>query len=236
MGGYLSESAAALAAFEKMWSFNFFIVMLASVFVGSLYYAAIEVASYGLCDLLNTIAQAIPENSTFFMSYLLTETLLIGPLLDFLQIWSLLLAVPELICQAIPFLKGAASTLKTKQLPRAMQKLLFQNKYARASMVINVGMLFAIIAPLTLLPLLLWFFLVAPMWCHNFNMVLRPPQGDRFDSGGIFWPTVIKYQIFALAVSQLVLAAILVIMKVYLGTVLVVILVIWTLVRGNTLD
>ena len=36
---------------------------------------------------------------------------------------------------------------------------------ATATMVINVGMLFSIIAPLTLVPLLFWFVLVAPMWC-----------------------------------------------------------------------
>eukprot|EP00965_Chrysotila_dentata_P202611 6181209-Pleurochrysis_carterae.AAC.2 len=58
---------------------------LVHVFVGSLYTAAVDIVSYGLCNLFNAVAQAIPDNSTFFMSYMLTETLLIVPLLDFLQ-------------------------------------------------------------------------------------------------------------------------------------------------------
>jgi len=117
-----------------------------------------------------------------------------------------------------------------------MQKLLFQNKYARAAMVINIGMLFSCIAPLVLVPLLVWFVVVIPQWCHTFNYVLVPPQGPNFDSGGIFWPVAVRMQIIALAVSQFILASILIIMEIVAGSVLVAILFIATLVRGFSLE
>jgi hypothetical protein len=51
-----------------------------------------------------------------------------------------------------------------RRLHSAMQRLMYQNKYSRATMVVNVGMMYACIAPLNLLPLLLWLAIVVPQW------------------------------------------------------------------------
>eukprot|EP00308_Calcidiscus_leptoporus_P022701 CAMPEP_0119356940 /NCGR_PEP_ID=MMETSP1334-20130426/5433_1 /TAXON_ID=127549 /ORGANISM="Calcidiscus leptoporus, Strain RCC1130" /LENGTH=173 /DNA_ID=CAMNT_0007371073 /DNA_START=331 /DNA_END=852 /DNA_ORIENTATION=- len=99
-------------------------------------------------------------------------------------------------------------------------------------MIVNVGMVFAVVAPLTLAPLMLWFVLVIPQWCSNFNYVLVEPQGRGFDSGGAFWPTAVLLQTIGLAVSQAILWSILLITNRVTGAVLVALLCVFTMTRG----
>ena len=60
-----------------------------------------------------------------------------------------------------------AAFWKRKGYQRSMQRLLYQNKYARAAHVVNVAIIFCCIAPLVTLPVLVWLALVTPVWSHN---------------------------------------------------------------------
>jgi hypothetical protein len=73
-------------------------------------------------------------------------------------------------------------------------------------MVLNVGTMFACIAPLTVFFVILWLLVAVPIWSYNLQYVWRPRAGFGFDSGGFFWPSVIRLQIFALQAAQVATA------------------------------
>ena len=104
--GYISESRCAVVAFEHMWIFNFVIVLLASIFFGTLLNSIAEYAANGLCSFLQQLGSQIPNNSRFFTNYMIGETLALVPLLDYVQVWGLVLALPEAVWAAGSCLPG----------------------------------------------------------------------------------------------------------------------------------
>jgi len=58
------------------------------------------------------------------------------------------------------------------------------------------------------------------VWAHNCEHVLRPIQGAGFDSGGAYWPSATRYQSYAIATSQFVLAAFLALNAMYVAALL----------------
>eukprot|EP00967_Tisochrysis_lutea_P099556 scaffold147938_cov30-Tisochrysis_lutea.AAC.2 len=75
-------------------------------------------------------------------------------------------------------------------------------------MVLDVGILFACIAPLTVFFVLLWLLILVPVWSFNLQHVWRPRAGAGFDTGGYMWPSVLRLQTFVLQAAQVVLAGV----------------------------
>jgi hypothetical protein len=69
-----------------MFVFNFFLVLLASCIAGSLYATVADILKSGWCALIVILGRTLPEQSSFFLNYLLQDALLITPLVDLLQV------------------------------------------------------------------------------------------------------------------------------------------------------
>lgn len=201
-----------------MFVFNFFLVLLASCIAGSLYATVADILKSGWCALIVILGRTLPDQSSFFLNYLLQDALLVTPLVDLVQILPLfLLGVQKLINACLYCYSCCVSCEKQEQdgrrkqrrlrgLPRFGQKLVYPYKYSRAMMVLNVGTMFACIAPLSVFFVLLWLLMVVPIWSYNLQYVWRPRAGFGFDTGGFFWPSVIRLQIFALQAAQVAAA------------------------------
>ena len=85
-----------------------------------------------------------------------------------------------------------ALCLRGRKWHEKAQRLYFEYFYARALLVLNVGVLFCCIAPVVSLFVLLWLLLVLPVWAHNLGKSYTPPQGAGFDSGGVFWLSAVR--------------------------------------------
>jgi len=94
-------------------------------------------------------------------------------------------------------------------LPALLQKANYANYYARASMFVNIGIVFCCIAPVSLILVIAWLSLISIVWSHNLVSIQRPLQGRGFDAGGAFWPAAVRLQGYALLTSQFLLASIL---------------------------
>ena len=135
----------------------------------------------------------------FFLSYVWQDLLLFLPLFDVLQLLPLLtLALQRLLRRLLP---------AGLNLPALLQYTQYPYMYARASLFVNIGLLFSCFAPLATLFVCAWLVAVRAVWAHNCEHILQPPQGRNFDSGGAYWPTAMRHQAYALVTSQFVLAA-----------------------------
>ena len=52
-----------------MWQFNFLLVLLGSCVASSLFDTIEHILHYGACQLLDLLGTAVPNTSTFFLSY-----------------------------------------------------------------------------------------------------------------------------------------------------------------------
>ena len=104
MMGHVSSSTLDSATLDKMWLYNFVVVLLGSCIVGSLFSTLNDYLRDGLCPAINALGGSVPSQATFFLNYLLQETLLFVPLLDVLQVLPLLTLA--LSCAARPLLKA----------------------------------------------------------------------------------------------------------------------------------
>ena len=216
--GWPSHTMIGISTLNKMWTFNFVLVLLASCIAASLYDTLEHVLRSGWCELVGIIGRAVPRNTDFWLNYLVTETLLFIPLLDLLQVLPLLLLLVDAIlrriyrcCCAVGDGGGALARWARGEpyLPTLVQKLMFEYLYSRAAMVVSVGVMFSSIAPIVAVVVACWLRFASAAWAHNTRWVLRTPQGAGFDAGGVYWPHAVQKQVYALLVSQLVLAAVL---------------------------
>ena len=216
--GWPSHTMIGISTLNKMWTFNFVLVLLASCIAASLYDTLEHVLRSGWCELVGIIGRSVPRNTDFWLNYLVTETLLFIPLLDLLQVLPLLLLVVDAIlrrlyrcCCAVGDGGGAVGRWARGEpyLPTLVQKLMFEYLYSRAAMVVSVGVMFSSIAPIVAVVVACWLRFASAAWAHNTRWVLRTPQGAGFDAGGVYWPHAVQKQVYALLVSQLVLAAVL---------------------------
>lgn len=198
--GHASWTKVAVSTQEKMFFFNFVLVLLASCIVGSLWSTLGSVLRDGICYPVAVLGKQIPSQATFFLSYLLQELLLFVPALDVLQALPLLLFTLQSYCCRCCSSRVEMST--------AAQQLVYPYLYARVLMVVSITLLFCCIAPLVVLIALPWLFAISLIWSHNLRFILAPPPRASFDSGGAHWPSAVGSQTLALVVAQLVLGAI----------------------------
>jgi len=191
--------------------------------------------------LIDILGQKVSNQSDLFLNFVLQDALLITPLLDILQLPALLLFIVQATVNATanacsnPFTRARGATPLLTRLPARAQKLIYPYKYSRAMMIVNVGVMFACIAPVVVVFVLVWLAVILPIWAYNFQNVLRPRQGASFDSGGAFWPVVVELQVVVLMGAQFVLAAIQALNYRFIGMVLLLLLLLVTIVQARAL-
>ena len=212
-------------------------MLLASCVIGSLANSIALVVHDGACALVRIVGDAVPHQATFFMSFLLQDAFLIVPLVDVLQLTPLCMLLLDAAQRALlRRLRRPTWGPLPVSLVRLVQQLYYEYMWARVLMVVGIGILFACLAPLTQLFLLLWLVVLLPVWSHSLRHCLCPPQGEGFDAGGAFWPVAVRLTTTILVTAQIVLVAILALNEIYAGVVLVLLLVPVTLRRTKALE
>ena len=221
MMGPASYTLVSIRTLTMMWAFNTFLVLLGSCIVTSALNTIDSIVQGGGCALVHVLADSVPSRSTFFLNLVFQDLLLVAPTLDLLQLLPLLLLALQrclrCCCCCLRCVRSLRP-LEDKLLQLATgeptwvalgQRLYYEYIYSRAMMVTSIGTLFGCIAPITIVVVAVWLYLLLPVWSHNLSHVLRPyPQGHGFDGGGLAWPHAVRMQMYVLLIAQFVLAAI----------------------------
>jgi len=194
--GASNYTAVYVTTLWHLWAFNFFMILLGSCIEGSLYDTLLHDFINGWCAVARRLATDFPRRSSFFLSYVISDLLVMLPGYDVLQsVALLLLPLPRL-------LPCCGAMLRRLQLHSIFQRRWHAYMYTRAQLIINVGMLFCCVAPIVVPFVAAWLAFALGVWLHNFKHVLSVPQDhgrgagtETFDSGGQYWPVAIRTQV-----------------------------------------
>ena len=186
--GASNYTAVYVTTLWHLWAFNFFMVLLGSCIEGSLYDTLLHDFINGWCAVARRLATDFPRRSSFFLSYVVSDLLVMLPGYDMLQIAALLLLPLRRFC-CVDF-------------AAIFQRRWHAYMYTRAQLIINVGMLFCCVAPIVVPFVAAWLAFALGVYLHNFKHVLSVPQDhgraagtEPFDSGGQYWPVAIRTQV-----------------------------------------
>ena len=236
MSGHKSCTAVGTSTLQKLFIFNFFLVLLASCVIGSLANTVTLIVHDGACALVRIVGDAVPHQASFFMSFLLQEALLVVPTFDVLMLAPLLCLPLDALERFVLRKLGRRASPLPVPCVSLCQKLHYEYLYARVLMAVGIGMVFACLAPLVIAFLLLWLLVVIPSWSHTLRHCLAPPQGASFDGGGAFWPIAVRLTTIILVTAQGVLVAILALNEMYVALVATLILLPATVARSRALS
>ena len=147
--------------------------------------------------------------ASFFLNFLVQQIFFFLPVGDVLAIGPLLVLPLTYLIRACAYCccscccKKVGAGLRTFKLHANLQNLMYPIFYGRSELISNIGYVFACIAPVVVVPVILWFTLASILWPYNLKFIFKPKEGKKFDSGGVFWPTVASQQLAALIVAQL---------------------------------
>ncbi|KAL4271436.1 hypothetical protein GQ457_13G009320 [Hibiscus cannabinus] len=185
--GAVSRSERKKSACIKVLYFTIWNVFFVNVLSGTII-SQLSVFS-SVRDIPTQLARAVPTQATFFTTYVLTSG------------WASLSAE---VIQLFPFLCNWFNRfiLRKHEEPCSGSALTFPHhtEIPRLLLFGLLGFTCAIMAPLILPPLLVYFFLAFLVYRNQILNVYVP----KYDSGGLFWPIVHNTTIFSLVLTQVI--------------------------------
>jgi hypothetical protein len=143
------------------------------------------------------LGNSLPRMSSFFVSFVTIKTFTglgveISRIVSIMQNAMLLILFPH-------------STLRAKRSTRLGMRALddpgwfSQHKIlAQDMLVVVISVVFAVVAPIVLIPCAVFFFLSRIVWTHQFLYVYE----SAFETGGLFWPKIFRRFVFGLIIAQ----------------------------------
>ncbi|GMF49125.1 unnamed protein product [Phytophthora fragariaefolia] len=218
--GHPSNTEVRAALFTKLAYFQLVQIFFVTVIVGT-----ILDSLKGILDqpkkLVSMLGRSMPQQSTFFISYVIVQTGL-GLVLE-------LLRVVPLALSALFVLLAPNHTRRERNSPWLGLRGIAQtdpfdptNPLADCFLVLLITLTFAPIAPLVCCFTWIFFFVAETVYRRQVIYVYRP----QYFALGAYWPRVFKFCIIALVVAQLTLIGILSLKKATVAPMFIILLII----------
>jgi Calcium-dependent channel, 7TM region, putative phosphate/Late exocytosis, associated with Golgi transport/Cytosolic domain of 10TM putative phosphate transporter len=195
--GLVSFSEVQMRAFSRYFLFQVLNVFLVTTIAGSIFdtIAIIVETPEAAFEMLGN---SLPRMSSFFISFVTIKTFL-GLGMELVRTMSL--------CQAtIRYFLVPNATLRTARSVVAGMRAIddpgwfpFHKILAQDMLVVVISVVFAVVAPLVLLPCALFCTFSRIMWTHHHLYVYE----SVFESGGMFFPKIFRRFIFGLIIAQM---------------------------------
>ncbi|KAG7344178.1 protein of unknown function DUF221-domain containing protein [Nitzschia inconspicua] len=195
--GLVSFSEVQMRAFSRYFLFQVLNVFLVTTIAGSIFdtIAIIVETPEAAFEMLGN---SLPHMSSFFISYVTIKT--------FLGLGMELVRTMSLFQASFRYLLVPNATLRTARSIVAGMRAIddpgwfpFHKILAQDMLVVVISVVFAVVAPLVLLPCALFCSFSRIMWTHHHLYVYE----SVFESGGMFWPKIFRRFIFGLIISQM---------------------------------
>ncbi|OWZ06000.1 hypothetical protein PHMEG_00021807 [Phytophthora megakarya] len=201
--GHPSNTEVRAALFTKLAYFQLVQIFFVTVIVGTIMDSLKEILDQPK-KLVSMLGSSMPQQSTFFISYIIVQTCL-GLVLELLRVVPLLLS-------ALFVLLAPKHTRRERNSPWLGLRDIAQtdpfdptNPLADCFLVLLVTLTFAPIAPLVCYFTCFFFFMAEIVYRRQVLCVYKP----MYFALGAFWPRIFKFCIIALVVAQLTLIGIL---------------------------
>jgi hypothetical protein len=178
------------------------VVFLASFITGSLLNQLQLFVTSGLAPILDRLGAGVPQTASFFILYIIF-TAFIGRSWGLLRPWGLLMT-------------GIRSLSARKNGSNARRRAVIVGTYRmfgptvpEHSIILLLGLVFSVIAPLVLVAALIFFCMALLVESYNWVWVFRRP----YEGGGRLWKALFRHVFIALYIFQAVMAALLIVKR-----------------------
>ena len=195
--GMLSFSEVQMRAFSRYFMFQVVNVFLATTIYGSIFDTiAIIIERPEIA--FEMLGNSLPRMSSFFISFVMIKT--------FLALGFELVRTMSLVQASIRFVLMRSPTLRQLRTIFLGMRAIddpgwfpFHKILAQDMLVVVISVVFAVVAPIVLIPCALFCLFSRIMWTHHHLYVYE----GVFESGGQFWPKIFRRFVFGLIISQM---------------------------------
>ncbi|GAX17722.1 hypothetical protein FisN_24Hh213 [Fistulifera solaris] len=197
MEGMTSYSEVQMRAFSRYFFFQVLNVFLVTT-ISSTIFDTVALIVVNPESAFLRLGNALPHLSSFFITFVTIKT--------FLGLGMELVRLVALLQAAARYIVFPSATLRARRDPFLGCRSIddpgwfpFHKILAQDMLVVVISVVFAVIAPLVLLPCILFCLFSRIMWTHHHLYVYE----SVFESGGQFWPKIFRRFVFGLVIAQM---------------------------------
>ena len=195
--GIISFSEVQMKAFSRYFMFQVLNVFLVTAIAGSIF-DTIAIIVENPEAAFEMLGNSLPRMSSFFITLITMKT--------FLGLGVELVRLLSIVQSMIGFGLMRNATLRKKKTPFIALRAIddpgwfpFHKILAQDMLVVVISVVFAVVAPMVLLPCALFCLFSRIIWTHHHLYVYE----SVFESGGQFWPKVFQRFVFGLIIAQM---------------------------------
>lgn len=197
MEGLVAFSDVQMRSFSRYFLFQVLNVFLVTTIAGSIF-DTIAIIVENPEAAFELLGNSLPRMSSFFISFVMIKTFF-GLGIELVRTASLIQAILRRLIFPNATLRTARSILLGMRAIDDPGWFAFHKILAQDMLVVVIAVVFAVVAPLVLLPCTLFFLFSRIMWTHHHLYVYE----SVFESGGLFWPKIFRRFVFGLIISQM---------------------------------
>ncbi len=195
--GILSFSEVQMKAFSRYFMFQVLNVFLVTAIAGSIF-DTLAIIIENPEAMFEMLGNSLPRMSSFFITLVTMKTFL-GLGVELVRLFSIVQSL-------IRFLILPNATLRMKKRVILGMRAIddpgwcpFHKVLAQDMLVVVIAVVFAIVAPLVLMPCAIFCLFSRIIWTHHHLYVYE----SVFESGGQFWPKIFRRFVFGLIIAQM---------------------------------
>jgi len=195
--GVVAFSDAQMSAFSRYFMFQVVNVFLVTTIAGSIFDTVASVVEHPE-RAFEMLGNSLPRMSSFFITFV-TIKAFVGLGVELVRTAALIQATIRFFLIPDPTLRTARSIVAGMRAIDDPGWFPFHKILAQDLLVVVIAVVFAVVAPLVLLPCVAFFIFSRIMWTHHHLYVYE----SCFESGGQFWPKIFRRFIFGLIIAQM---------------------------------
>lgn len=195
--GLTSFSEVQMRAFSRYFLFQVVNVFLVTTIAGSIF-DTVAIIIENPESAFEMLGNSLPRMSSFFITFITIKT--------FLALGFELVRSMALLQATVRYFAFPNSTLRMQRTVIMGMRSIddpgwfpFHKILAQDMLVVVVSVVFAVVAPLVLLPCAMFCLFSRIMWTHHHLYVYE----SVFESGGQFWPKIFRRFVFGLIIAQM---------------------------------
>ena len=195
--GIVSFSEVQMRAFSRYFLFQVVNIFLVTTIAGSIF-DTIAIIIDNPEAMFELLGNSLPRMSSFFITFVTMKT--------FLGLGVELVRTMSLVQSLLRFVLFPNATLRMKRNTvmglRAIDDpgwFPFHKILAQDMLVVVISVVFAVVAPMVLLPCAMFCLFSRIMWTHHHLYVYE----SVFETGGQFWPKIFRRFVFGLIIAQM---------------------------------
>ncbi len=195
--GLVAFSDVQMRAFSRYFLFQVLNVFLVTTIAGSIFDTIATIVEHPE-SAFEMLGNSLPRMSSFFITFV-TIKAFFGLGLELVRTMSLAQAMFRFFLIPDPTLRTARSVFFGMRAIDDPGWFPFHKILAQDLLVVVIAVVFAVVAPLVLIPCVAFFIFSRIMWTHHHLYVYE----SCFETGGQFWPKIFRRFIFGLIIAQM---------------------------------